>query len=74
MLTWHDYAEKAFSTILSRHKPASTIIYINGPYDLNFSTKDSEHELRSTNFMNSEVSINVYPKSGNKFPMQQEFS
>ena len=24
--------------------------------------------------MNSEVSINVYPKSGNKFPMQQEFS
>ena len=25
MFTWHEYAEKVFSTILSRHKPASFI-------------------------------------------------
>ena len=40
----------------------------------NFSIKDSEHVLRLTNFMTSEVYIIVYLKSRNKLLMQQEFS
>ena len=32
--TWRDYASKIFSSIMSRHIDASTIIFVNDPYDI----------------------------------------
>ena len=32
--TWRDYASKIFSSIMSRHIDASTIIFVNDPYNI----------------------------------------
>ena len=37
-----DYADSIFSIALSRHRSASEIIFVNDPYDLEMSIKDSE--------------------------------
>ena len=44
--TWSDYANKVFSLVLARHPKASQIIFVNDPYDLEMSIRNSEHECR----------------------------
>ena len=43
-ITWLDYGNKLFSLVMARHLKASEIIFINDPYDLEISIKDSKHE------------------------------
>ena len=44
---WLDYANNLFSLVMARHPKASEIIFVNDPYDLEISIKDSEHERRT---------------------------
>ena len=44
--TWLDNENKLFSLVMARHPKASEIIFVNDPYDLEISIKDSEHERR----------------------------
>ena len=46
---WRDYASKLFSSIMSRHINASTIIFGNDPYDVAESLKSEEHAKRKSN-------------------------
>jgi len=46
--TWGDYAEKLFATILSHHPKANQIVFVNKPYELEFTTKDTEHDRRQS--------------------------
>ena len=45
--TWLDYANNLFSLVMALHPKASEIIFVNDPYDLEISIKDSEHERRT---------------------------
>ena len=47
--TWRDYPSKIFSSIMSRHIDASTIIFVNDPYDVAESLKSEEHAKRKLN-------------------------
>ena len=47
--TWRDYASKIFSSIMSRHIEASTIIFVNNPYDVAEFLKSEEHEKHKSN-------------------------
>jgi len=48
VFTSGDYADKLFSIALVRHPRASQIVFVNDPYDLEFTTKDSEHDRRQS--------------------------
>ena len=45
IFTWGDYADKLFSIALARHPQSHQIVFVN---DLEFTTKDSEHERRQS--------------------------
>ena len=46
---WREYASKNFSSIMSRHIDASTIIFVNDPYQVVESLKSEEHAKRKSN-------------------------
>ena len=60
------------NVVLSRHPKCSTLIFVNDPYDLEFSIKDAEHDLRSKVFLGG--SKNVTVRSGQEFPSANEFN
>ncbi|KAG1664228.1 hypothetical protein GQR58_019910 [Nymphon striatum] len=68
--TWKDYASKMFTLITMRHRHASEIVLVNDRYDLPFTIKDSERNLRSGN---SPGSKNVFIRAADKFPSPKDF-
>lgn len=68
--TWKDYASKMFTLITMRHRHASEIVLVNDRYDLPFTIKDSERNLRSGN---SPGSKNVFIRAADKFPSPKAF-
>ena len=72
--TWGDYADKMFSIALARHRTATKVAFVNDPYDLELTIKDSEHERRKMNPSYTEGSRNVYMKSSDKFPASKDFN
>ena len=65
--TWGDYAKKIFDLVLARHQKASKIIFVNDPYDLDVSIKDSEHKRRA-GLSDVGGSRNVYIKTDDILP------
>ena len=68
--TWKDYASNVFDVILSRHRYASQILLVNDRYDMAFSIKDSERNLRSTNPNGTK---NVFIRALDRFPSARSF-
>ena len=60
--TWGDYVKKIFDLVLACHQKASKINFMNDPYDLDVSIKDSEHE-RHAGLSYAGGSRNVYIKT-----------
>lgn len=73
VFTWGDYANKIFSVVLSRHPHANKIVFVNDPYDLDFTIKDSERERRMINPSYTEGSRNIYMKTSDKLPASKDF-
>ena len=71
--TWSDYADKVFSLALSRHRNASEIIFVNDPYDLEMSIKDSEHDRRAGASSYLGGTRNVFIRKEDKLPPPKEF-
>jgi hypothetical protein len=71
--TWKDYALKVFELVIKRHQSAVTIIFVNDPYDLEVSIKDSEHERRASDVRYTCGSKNIFMKRDDKFPTSKEF-
>ena len=71
--TWKDYALKVFELVIKRHESAVTIIFVNDPYDLEVSIKDSEHERRASDVRYTCGSKNIFMKRDDKFPTSNEF-
>ena len=71
--TWGDYAEKIFATILSRHPKANQIVFVNEPYELEFMTKNSEHDRRQSSQAYSHNTKKLYMKSKAKFSPTRDF-
>ena len=69
MYTWKDYADKVVESVLKRHKYAERIICLNDPYDLSYTIKDNEHNLRQK----GPPIKNVYMKPEDKFPASKDF-
>ncbi|KAK4322236.1 hypothetical protein Pmani_007032 [Petrolisthes manimaculis] len=68
--TWKAYASKIFTVITLRHRHASEIVLVNDRYDLPFTIKDSERNLRSGN---SPGPKNVLIRAADKFPSPRAF-
>ena len=68
--TWRDYASKVFDVILNRHRHASQILFVNDRYDMAFSIKDSERNLRSTNPNGTK---NLFIRASDRFPSARSF-
>jgi len=60
--TWKDYVLKVFELVIKRHQSAVTIIFVNDPYDLEVSIKDSEHERRASDVRYTCGSKNIFIK------------
>ena len=71
--TWGDYANKAFNLVLVRHPKSSKIIFVNDPYDLDVSIKDTEH-LRRTGLSFVGGTRNVFMKRDDELPTSKHFS
>ena len=62
---WSDYAQKVSSIIFARHNNATRIICVNDPYDIAYSTKDDEREMR----VQGRAHVpNIYMKFNDPFP------
>ena len=59
-----------FDVILSRHRHASQILLVNDRYDMAFSIKYSERNLRSTNPNGTK---NVFIRASDRFPSARMF-
>ena len=68
--TWYDYALKIFTCILRRHQTASTIVFVNDPYDVKESIKAEEHANRS--FIHG--TKNVYIDPAGELPTKSNMS
>ncbi|KAK4322223.1 hypothetical protein Pmani_007021 [Petrolisthes manimaculis] len=68
--TWKAYASKIFTVITLRQRHASEIVLVNDRYDLPFTIKDSERNLRSGN---SPGPKNVFIRAADKFPSPRAF-
>eukprot|EP00112_Aurelia_sp_Birch-Aquarium-sp1_P023025 Seg6709.2 transcript_id=Seg6709.2/GoldUCD/mRNA.D3Y31 product="hypothetical protein" protein_id=Seg6709.2/GoldUCD/D3Y31 len=71
--TWSDYADRVFSLALPRHRNASEIIFVNDPYDLEMSIKDSEHARRAGESSYLGGTRNVFIRKEDKLPPSKEF-
>ena len=71
--TWLNYANKLFSLVMAQHPKASEIIFVNDPYDLEISIKDSEHERRTGGASYTGGARNIFIKRNNKLPSPNEF-
>eukprot|EP00794_Sanderia_malayensis_P017851 gene17851-19634_t len=71
--TWNDYADRVFSLVLSRHRNASEIIFVNDPYDLEMSIKDSEHDRRAGAYSHVGGTRNVFIRMEDRLPPSKEF-
>ena len=67
---WNDYLDKICNIVMSRHTEACIIFLVNDMYDLQYSIKDDEHELRAATFHSIP---NVFPKPTDPFPGATEF-
>lgn len=50
------------------------MVFVNDPYDLEFTTKDSEHDRRQSSQAYRHGTKNVYMKSKDRFPAAKDFS
>jgi len=50
------------------------MVFVNDPYDLEFTTKDSEHDRRQSSQPYRHGTKNVYMKSKDRFPAAKDFS
>eukprot|EP00794_Sanderia_malayensis_P000931 gene931-241_t len=71
--TWNDYADRVFSLVLSRHRNASETIFVNDPYDLEMSIKDSEHDCRAGAYSHVGGTRNVFIRMEDRLPPSKEF-
>ena len=68
VFTWGDYIDTVICIVLNRHADAQCIIWVNDPYDLPYSIKDNEREMRSQGSV-----PNVYMKMQDPFPSASDF-
>ena len=67
---WSDYAQKVSSIIFARHNNDTRIICVNDPYDVAYSTKDDEREMR----VQGRAHVpNIYMKFNDPFPSARAF-
>ena len=72
--TWYDYAQKMFSCILHRHSNASSVVFVNDPYDVQDSIKAEEHANRSYVHGSKNVFIEPSDDLPNKSNMSKFFA
>lgn len=72
--TWGDYAAKMFNLVVQRHPTASQIIFVNDPYDLQHSIKDSEHERRTGELPFVGGTRNIFIKRNDELPSPRHFN
>ena len=71
--TWGDYANKIYNIVAGRHRKATTIFFVNDPYDLDESIKDSEHQRR-TGVTYVGGSRNVFMRRDDPLPTSRLFN
>ena len=72
--TWRDYAIKIFSTITNQHSTATTIIFVNDPYDVIDSIKGEEHAKRNYVHGSKNVYIKAVDELQNKTNLSKNFT
>ena len=63
-----------FNLVVQRHPKASQIIFVNDPYDLPHSIKDSEHERQTGKLPFVGGTRNIFIKRNEKLPSPRHFN